>query len=115
MIKNDERDIIVLERMLKHCEDVKTHTDKFMNSIALFRDNIIYRCFLSMSVFQVRELSNQLSEEFKENHSDIPWRVMRNWFAHDYFEMDNNVTWETVFEDIPTLATFCEKAISEQK
>lgn len=73
---------------------------------------------LSMAVFQAGELSNQLSDEFKQNHSDIPWteiRGMRNLFAHEYYGMDIVKIGEVAVEDIPALAEFCEKVLTAQE
>lgn len=40
-------------------------------------------------------------------HPDIPWkdmRTMRNKLIHDYFDVDLDVVWSTVQQDLPTLA-----------
>lgn len=118
MIKDKERDILVLDRMLKYCQDVFKLIEQFGKDFELFRENIAYRYSVSMALYQVEELSNHLSNEFKKNHSNIPWqeiRGMRNWIAHNYHEMNIKTTWKTAVEDIPKIAEFCEKVISEQE
>jgi len=50
-----------------------------------------------------------LPEEFKEEHSDIPWQDivgMRNKVIHEYFGVDDGILWQTVIEDIPTLKKY---------
>lgn len=118
MISDRERDITVLRRLLKYCRDVKMFMEQFGKSYEQFSENTAYQYSVSMAVFQAGELSNHLSDEFKENHSDIPWNVirgMRNLFAHQYYEMNIEVIWKTALEDILALAEFCEKVLAEQE
>jgi len=44
--------------------------------------------------------------DFAALYSDIPWDVMygmRNRIVHDYFEVDLEVVWQTVKQDLPQL------------
>jgi uncharacterized protein with HEPN domain len=44
--------------------------------------------------------------QFAIEHADIPWDLiygMRNRIVHDYFEMDLDVVWQTVKQDLPPL------------
>ena len=46
----------------------------------------------------------------------MPWkdiRSIRNIAAHNYGELDNEVLWETVTDDIPKLKDYCENILSE--
>ncbi|MDE7230890.1 MAG: DUF86 domain-containing protein [Oscillospiraceae bacterium] len=116
MISDSERDIIILRRLLKYCRDVKMLMEQFGENYKQFSDNTAYQYSVSMAVFQAGELSNHLSDEFKQNHPDIPWNVirgMRNLFAHQYYEMNIKVIWKTALEDIPSLAEFCEKVLAD--
>ena len=90
--------------------------EQFGKSYEKFSDSIAYHNSVSMSIYQVGEVSNHLSDEFKENHSDIPWRqirAMRNLFAHQYYQMNIEKIWEVAVNDIPDLAEFCEKVLKE--
>ena len=67
-----------------------------------------------MCLFQICELSGHLSEDFRNQHPELPWnqiRGMRNWFAHDYGNMDSVSIWNTIAEDIPGIEEFCRKII----
>lgn len=47
-----------------------------------------------------------MSEDFKEKHSDIPWREitgLRNILIHEYFGIDLELTWITVTNSLPEL------------
>ena len=44
--------------------------------------------------------------EFAEAHPEILWRKirrMRNRIAHDYFNIDVDLVWDTVQNDLPVL------------
>ena len=114
MISDKERDIIVIKIILKYCREVDTVIKQFGKSYEIFRDNLAYHNSVSMSIYQVGEISNHLSEEFKDNHPEIPWRQvrgMRNLFAHQYYEMDVAAIWKTAIEDIPVLSKFCKEIL----
>ncbi|MCQ2432473.1 MAG: DUF86 domain-containing protein [Clostridia bacterium] len=38
---------------------------------------------------------------------------MRNFFAHNYMQMDTRLIWLTAINDIPKVKVFCENKISE--
>ncbi len=79
--------------------------------------NVDHRDLISMPIMQNGELVNHLSEEFKEAHKSIPWHIirgMRNWFAHNYYEMNYKKIWDTAVDDIPVLRGFCESVLNPQ-
>ena len=52
------------------------------------------------------EQVGRLSDEFKNQHSDIDWtgiKCMRNVHAHDYDNVMFDVTWESITDDVPEL------------
>ncbi len=54
----------------------------------------------------IGEASNNLSDDFKEQHSEIPWpllRGMRNRLVHDYGEVDLELVWSTSRNEIRKL------------
>ncbi|MEW6556170.1 MAG: DUF86 domain-containing protein [Elusimicrobiota bacterium] len=60
----------------------------------------------------IGEAANMISKEFQEKHIDIPWRDMndmRNIVAHEYYEIDYDIIWHTIKEDLPTLKIKIEK------
>ncbi|MDE6882572.1 MAG: DUF86 domain-containing protein [Lachnospiraceae bacterium] len=64
------------------------------------------------------KLANRLSDETKESSSDIPWlaiRGMRNLHAHDYENVDMEIVWNTLLEDIPTLKQNMEALLYQKQ
>lgn len=48
----------------------------------------------------------RLNPHIGDDHPEIPWmkiKAMRNLVAHDYFELEFEVVWKTVREDLPQL------------
>lgn len=57
-------------------------------------------------MIQISENAKQLSEEFKIENNDIPWNAiygLRNRIVHDYGNVDLQVVYATLKEDIPFL------------
>jgi len=47
-----------------------------------------------------------LSEGFKKQHSDVPWKQiigMRHRLIHGYFDVDLDIVWQTITNDLPML------------
>jgi uncharacterized protein with HEPN domain len=50
----------------------------------------------------------KLPDAFKSAHPDIPWRdiiSMRNRIVHEYWEIDSEVVWDTVQNDLPEIVS----------
>jgi len=65
---------------------------------------------LSLSLVRLLEIigeaANGLSDSFRESHPDIPWNSiinMRNRLIHGYFDINLDVVWQTVTEDLQEL------------
>ena len=64
----------------------------------------------------VGEATNNLSEQMREIHPEIPWRDaidMRNFLIHEYFGVRTHVVWDTCKSDIPVLKNFIEAALND--
>lgn len=66
-------------------------------------------------LFNIGELANALSGEFKNKYNSQPWQDiidMRNIFAHDYLRVSARIVWKTITNNIPSLKELCEEAIA---
>ena len=64
------------------------------------------------------EAANQLSDSFKRNHTDIPWKSiigMRNVLVHQYFGLDLGEIWDTVTNDLPLLKAMIQELLDEKQ
>ena len=105
------RDRQVLEHILVHCEKVARSLRRFGYDYDLFCSDNDYCDSVSMKIFQIGELSKLLTDDFVVDTLDeIPWndiKGMRNFFAHEYADMDIDEIWNTATRDIPGLERFC--------
>lgn len=63
-------------------------------------DSMLFR------MIQISENAKNLTEDYKNSNSDIPWSAMsglRNRIVHDYGNVDLNVVFDTLKNDIPEL------------
>jgi len=68
-------------------------------------DEDLKRAFVR-SLEIIGEATKQIPAEFREQHSDLPWRLMsgmRDRLIHDYGGVDYDIVWQTSTEDVPSL------------
>lgn len=85
--------------------------ERFGRDHELFRADQIYRNAAALCILQIGELTGKLTDDFKAQHPNIPWRqikAMRNIVAHSYGTVDTDTTWEIITEDIPVLKSYCQ-------
>ncbi len=71
-----------------------------------FPANEILQDSMMFRLIQISENARKLSEEFKEEHSAIPWIAisgLRNRIVHDYGNVDLTIVFNTLKTDIPVL------------
>lgn len=71
-------------------------------------DSMLFR------MIQISENAKKLSDDYKSQRPDIPWNAiygLRNRIVHDYGNVDLNIVFETLKNDIPVLL----ELISEEK
>jgi uncharacterized protein with HEPN domain len=77
---------------------------------------------LSLSLVRLLEIigeaANSVSVGFQEKHTQIPWKKMiglRNRLIHGYFDINLDMVWDTIAEDLPPLAADLEKIIPREE
>ncbi|MEK7674145.1 MAG: DUF86 domain-containing protein [Patescibacteria group bacterium] len=94
---------------LFHIRDAIEKIEKYLNEINyddFAKKNRDYDAIL-MQIVVIGEAVNNLSDEFKEKHQNLPWYQavgLRNRIAHGYVDVDIEVIWKTIKEDIPILS-----------
>ena len=102
----EDRDQGILLRMIEHCDRIEEIRERLRDSFEAFVEDQVFEDAINMNIFQIGELSNQLSDDFRKSVPDIPWHRIygiRNIIAHAYLIMDKRTIWETVERDIPDL------------
>lgn len=63
------------------------------------------------------EATRRISDDLKNKYPQIPWnqiRAMRNALIHEYDEVDIQVVWDTVKNDLPPLVESLRKILYEE-
>lgn len=71
-----------------------------LNVDEVLLDSMLFR------MIQISENSKKISNEYKERRTDIPWNAVygfRNRIVHDYGNVDLDIVYETLKNDIPDL------------
>jgi len=112
----DEQDIGRLEKILDFCNGIIRSLDRHNRKYDEFLQDDEFYDSVCMKIFQIGEISTNLTEEFKEySSSKVHWpkvRGMRNVVAHAYDNLDEERLWDAAIHDIPALKQFCEQAIA---
>jgi len=64
----------------------------------------------------IGEAAAQISNESREALPQIPWADiigMRNRLIHAYFDINLDILWKTIIEDLPPLISELEKTVKE--
>ena len=64
----------------------------------------------------IGEAARSVSVSFQHANPKIPWKAiigMRHRVVHDYMNVDEDMLWETVVSDLPSLIAELEKIVAE--
>ena len=63
------------------------------------------------------EAANGVSDAYCQSHAEIPWGIiigMRNRLVHAYFDINLDIVWGTVNEDLPSLVVTLERLLGDK-
>ena len=103
-MREQSRDISRLEHMIQAMERIRRYT-KGKTFDEFIADDMMYYAVVK-NIEILGEAANMLTEEFRNKHPMTPWKLvsgMRNYIVHEYFQVDNNVVWDVIMHDLPTL------------
>ena len=112
------RDQTILDKILEYCGEIETILARLDHSEEAFLKDKGLSAGAIFYIAQIGELAAHFSEEFKEEHSKIPWREikgMRNILIHEYHTASPKTIWETATEDIPALRAMLLECCVEKK
>lgn len=73
---------------------------------AQYDQDDILRLGLTHLVQVIGEAARKVSDEFRLQHPEIPWRKivgMRHRIVHDYMRVDEDILWQVVTNDLRAL------------
>lgn len=83
-----------------------------------FVDNVDLQDAVIRRLEIIGEAVRNLPKEFRLEHSDIDWQNpagMRNTLIHGYFEVDLDVVWDTISNDLPPFKEQIKTLLEESK
>lgn len=93
---------------VKHMYDGAGEIQKFTNGKT--RHDLEHDRLLSLAIVHLLEIigeaANKVTPDFRAKYSQIPWKSiveMRNRLIHGYYDIDLDIVWKTVTNEIPPL------------
>jgi uncharacterized protein with HEPN domain len=95
-MSRDERDVVLLKEVLDLLDLTIANAPKDENE---FLRDLNARDATALRIQAIGEHMRSMSEEFRDQHPELPWRqsiAMRNIVAHEYGNLDYHIVWEVV-------------------
>lgn len=93
-----------LEDMIGFAEKVLSYTNG-LDQAGFVANELVYDATLR-NLELIGETATRIPEEVREDHSDIPWRIIiatRNRLIHGYLGIDDDTLWSIIRDDVPGL------------
>jgi uncharacterized protein with HEPN domain len=103
----------MLELIIERAKVVKTPDDFLRSPGGMMRLDAICMNLIALGE-TVKGLDKQTNAQLLKNYPDVYWRGvmgMRDKISHHYFEIDTDVVFRTLEEDIQTMKPVVEKMI----
>lgn len=103
----------MLELIIERANVVKTPDDFLHSSGGMMRLDAICMNLIALGE-TVKGLDKQTNGQLLKNYPDVYWRGvmgMRDKISHHYFEIDTDVVFRTLEEDIPKMKRVVERMI----
>ena len=104
-------------RAIQECLYAINHILQYTRSVAklddLVNNDMLYDA-VQMNFIVLGESSAKLSDEIRNALPHVDWRAMkgfRNFVAHDYFGVDENIIWAAIQIHLPQLKIDLEELI----
>jgi len=85
-----------LQALIESIEKIEVYSKDFEDGDDFYHDTKSFDATMMQFVI-IGEIINRLDDEYKEQHSEIPWQKIkdfRNIIAHDYFGIDADEIWD---------------------
>ena len=109
---------IIMRKIIEYCEQIESLIDRFGATFEQFKSDKAFQLSCSMCVVQIGELTKRLSDDFRAEHSDIPWhaiKAMRNVLVHDYEDVNLESAWNDLTRSVPELKRQLEEILSAEE
>ncbi len=97
----DDRDL--LRDVLEAIERIEKHTGRGCQA---FESDDLIQTYAVHHIQILGEACRSVSAELKQSHPEVPWKKivgMRHILVHHYFEIDTDLVWSVIENELPTL------------
>lgn len=108
------RDIDRLRHILEQIDSLTSLVPE-LSFESLDTDKVRYYGIVKMTEI-IGEAAYKLTDEFVNNHPEVPWKVirgMRHYLVHEYYQVSKEGLWDTLTNDLPELRPYIIKYINE--
>lgn len=108
----EDRDAAYLWDMLQAAKEVVEMMEE--HDLPSFLTNRMLQRAIERCVEIIGEAARRVTHEGQEETPDIPWRELigqRNILAHEYGQIDHELLYKTVVDDIPELIRYLESSL----
>ena len=108
----EERDAAYLWDMLQAAKEVESMLENH-DLPTFLNDRVLVRA-LERGIEIIGEAARRVSTSFMDSHPEIPWRRIigqRNILAHEYGQVDHELLYKTVIDDVPELIVMLENLL----
>jgi len=106
------------ETRLRHMLDATYEALSFVSGKT--RVDVISNRILVLALIQLLEIigeaANGISNKRRDDHPEIPWNFiikMRHRLIHGYFDVDEDIIWQTISKDLPLLRKNLESIVKD--
>ena len=110
-----KRDIDTLRLIVQFCDEIANDIQRFGTDIEDFLDEKAYQRSTTFSIEQIGKLVKRLSPDLTEEFNDVDWHEiakMRDFVAHRYQHVIQQLLWEGMNSEVPALKTRCVEIAS---
>ena len=83
-----------------------------------FLEDIRTQLAVRHQIMVIGETVKRLSDSFRTEHPEIPWSEiagMRDKLIHEYDNVDTNMVWEALEQDVPILPEFARSILFQEE
>ena len=104
-----QTDLALLEHIRGRIARIEEYTNRERST---FYDSHLVQDAVIRNLQTIAESSQRLSDGLRATEPEVPWRAIagfRNVLVHDYFEIDLEVVWSVVEQDLPKLVAAVDR------
>ncbi len=112
----ERKEYIIINKIIDYCKSARKYVQRLTYEEYIENELIISHTVLCLQ--QIGELVSRLSDDFRDNHPDVPWskiRGLRNHMVHNYEGIRYNIVWNILQTNLPELFESMNKLLAELK